>query len=189
MDEKPQRKRQWVKWTLAGVLLLLILAKLFFVDLYVIPQSGMYPTIPQGRRFLVRLHPYSSPNQVRRGDVIVYRVMSDGHPYNYIWRVIGLPGDDVDAADDDVTVNRTRLARTLVRTDGPMQIYRETNGDASYEIAISTGPAKGPPPPLDKATVHVPPGHFFVLGDNRHDAADSRYSGLVRYEAIIARKW
>jgi signal peptidase I len=76
-----------------------------------------------------------------------------------------------------------------------MTIFREYAGDAAYEIAVSQAPGqvknkdtkdKDEAPP--HYAVAVPPDHFVVLGDNRLEATDSRYHGLVPFAAIIGRK-
>jgi signal peptidase I len=157
-----------------------------YVGYYCIPQNGMYPALSPGTRFLTIRRPYRTPAQVARGDIILFTGSDQGVAYRYIWRVIGLPGDTVRTAGDDVIGNGVPLNRQKVRSEGELAIYRETNGEAFYEIALPE--QAGSPRPPD-VTVTVPAGQFFVLGDNRHQARDSRYLGCIPFEAIIGKKW
>jgi signal peptidase I len=58
------------------------------------------------------------------------------------------------------------------------------HGDASYEIALVTSP-RTPPPDV---SLTVPPDQFFVMGDNRFNAVDSRYFGPISFNSIIGKK-
>ena len=150
-----------------------------------------------------------------RGDVVVFR--SAAHPgKDYVKRVIGLPGDRVRVRGGAVILNgdpvpRTRIAdypmrispnspcrRTLgsaaaVRNDTPGTCrfirYRETlPGGRSYEVLDQgTGPGD------NSGTFVVPDGALFLMGDNRDDSADSRFSaaeggqGFVPIENLVGR--
>jgi signal peptidase I len=170
------------------VLAVVLLLKLFVVDLYTVPQAGMVPTIPANGRFLGRKHPYRNPSQVHRGDVIVFwRELPDGKRYQFVWRVLGLPGDRVELAGDTVRINGQSLPREQIHTDNGLVIYREHNGPASYDVAYPAPVAESSAPP--EVSLTVPPGEFFTLGDNRHSARDSRFDGTVPFDHIVAKKW
>jgi signal peptidase I len=170
----------------AFVVLALVL--LFFrnVTYYQIPQNGMYPGMPAGTRFLALRRPYISADQVAKGDIVIFKRNEGGVTYNFIWRVIGLPKESIRTKGDKIFLNGIEIARNKVRTAGEVEIFQEKNGDAVYEVALPMKPGTKLPPDVD---LTIPDGHFFVLGDNRHNALDSRYFGPIPFEAIIAKKW
>ena len=152
----------------------------------------------------------------KRGDVVVFR-----HPYenaDLIKRVIGLPGDTVEVAGGKLVLNGKAVAREAqppvrvpISLNSPCKVVagappviaassesascvyranRETlPGGPSYIALdqIDGGPAD------DFAAVKVPAGHVFLMGDNRDDSADSRFSpaeggvGMVPVENLIGR--
>jgi signal peptidase I len=107
-----------------------------------------------------------------------------GQPYNYIWWVVGLPGETVEASGEALSANGRAAKRDRLREDKVVVIFREEIGEASYEICIQRSPKDEPP----DASVTVPADSFFVMGDNRFGAADSRSFGPIPFSAIIGRK-
>ncbi len=164
---------------------------LFFISLnyvgyFQIPQNGMYPELPAGSRILTLRRPCREASQVARGDIVVFARTANGVQYKFIWRVIGLPGETVQTSKDAVILNGHELSREMSHSDGDMDIYQETNGNAVYAVAYERTPRKKS---LPDTTVTIPEGHFFVMGDNRHNAQDSRYLGTIPFESIVAKKW
>ncbi len=170
---------------LAAGMLLMIPVLLFpiFLGRWRIPQAGMFPTYPAGARIVGRKILYGSIADVRRGDIVIYRTKRDGRRTDFIWRVVGLPGERVALHADAVVVNGRELPRRPVRQQDGFAIFEETAESQSYEIALPVEPDGN----TELAEVTVPPEHLFLLGDNRHNAADSRSSGPVPFNAVIAR--
>ena len=152
---------------------------------YRIPQNGMYPGLPAGSYLLVRPHAYRTSSDVRRGDIVVFERTENAKRYVFIWRVVALPGDSVQVTGQRVAVNGSDLPRQRLRDDGTMAVFRETNGPASYEVAYPKDVAVPDPP---AASLTIQQDQFFVLGDNRYDARDSRYFGPVQFAAILGKK-
>jgi signal peptidase I len=167
-----------------ALLAALLIVKAFFISYYVIPQNGMYPGLPAGSLFFAMRHPYAASSQVKRADIVVFTRDTDAGRYVYIWRVIGLPGDTIEAAGERLVINGQPIARERLREEQGLGIFRERVWQASYEVAISHSPRDLPPP----ASLTVPPDQFFVMGDNRFNAVDSRYFGPIPFDAIIGRK-
>jgi signal peptidase I len=172
-----------VRILLFSILIILAIARIWFIDIAQIPQNGMYPTLAPGKRFLIKKKPYSSPSDVKRGDIILFTMQEDGAPSLLIWRVVGLPGDEVKTDDQSLTIDGQPLKRDRLRKENEFEIYREHNGSAAYEIAL--GPTDAEPAP--EISTNVPPAHFFVMGDNRRDARDSRYFGPIPFASIKGR--
>jgi signal peptidase I len=169
-----------------GVVAVCFFIAYHYLGYYQVPQNGMYPILPAGSRFLTLRRPYREPAEVARRDIVLFNHAANGKSYVYSWRVVGLPGDTVQTAGDDVLINGIALNHEKTRSDGNLGIYAETNGAATYEIALPEKATDAVPPDV---TVTVPKDQFFVLGDNRYQATDSRYLGLVPFEAIIGKKW
>ena len=178
------RAKKILSWVVVLVLLVIFAGKTFFVGYYRVPQNGMYPGLPAGSRLFTHKRAYANASSVRRGDIIVFVRDENGQRYNYIWRVIALPGEKVDASGESLAINGQPVNRQRLREADGKTIYREQIGEASYEVAFDKSPRARPP----AVSLTVPPGQFFVLGDNRFDARDSRYFGPVPFLSILGRK-
>jgi len=185
-----KRASKWVVNALMGLFVasaVVLIAVKFAVGWYwTIPQNGMYPTLPAGSTFFGINKPYRDVKGVKRGDIVIFERFEGGSRYIYIWRVVGLPGDAVEIDDARVTLNGKGLPQEKVRSEGGYEIFRETNGDASYEVAYEGKVSEGLPRTL---TLTVPDDHLFVLGDNRQNASDSRRMGPIRFDSVVAKKW
>ncbi|GLH75718.1 signal peptidase I [Bradyrhizobium sp. SSBR45G] len=196
-------------------LLIALVIRTFLFQPFNIPSGSMKATLLVGDYLFVSKYSYGyshfsipqSPNifagrifgsEPRRGDIVVFRLPKDTE-IDYIKRVIGLPGDRVQMRDgllyiNDVPVQRERLtdfvgedpcgtADSIAR----VKRWKETlpNG-VSYESldCFDHGP-------YDNTDVYtVPPGNFFMMGDNRDNSTDSRVPlavGYVPFENIIGR--
>jgi len=164
--------------------LALLTTRFFVIDFYRIPQNGMFPGLPAGSRVFANKLAYSDASQVKRGDIVVFRRVENGRRYNYIWRVVGLPGEKVEVSKESLVVNGQPARHQRLREQNGNAVFREEFGGISYEVAFDS--AQNDPPP--NASVTVPPDHFFVLGDNRLNARDSRVFGPVPFSSIIAKK-
>ena len=174
-----------ITWGAVIVLLALFVTKNFFVGYYRIPQNGMYPSLPAGSRLFTVKRAYSGPSSVKRGDIVVFVREESGQRYNYIWRVVALPGEKVVTSGEVLVINDKTVQRQRVRAADGKNIFREQIGDVSYEVAFDQTPKSQPP----DTAIKVPSDQFFVMGDNRFDARDSRYFGPVPFSSILGKKY
>ena len=167
----------------AGVVLIVLLVAVpLSTDTYRIPSGAMSPTLEIGDRILVnRIGDYDP----RRGDIVVFRPPAGadanecGVPrrsdppslcprptpgesrQTFVKRIVGLPGDRISISSGLVVLNGRSQDEGYARFD-----------KNCLECEIP-------------AEITVPPGHVFVLGDNRGASADSRIWGPVREESLI----
>ncbi|MFZ2494080.1 MAG: signal peptidase I [Thermoanaerobaculia bacterium] len=165
-----------------GFVILVFALRTFVVGLSVIPQNGMYPNFPAGSRVLTLKHPYRAAGQVRRGDVVAYLQDIGGVQYKFIWRVVGLPGERVETKNGQLIVDGSQAGYRPLATGENSSMFAESTKGISYSVAFL--PARMP---IADVSYRVPPNSFFVLGDNRHNAADIRVYGLVPFSAIVGK--
>ena len=134
----------------------------FLVAPFYIPSGSMEPTLMPGDYILVNRLIYSL-HPPQRGDIIVFRFPRDEH-WDFVKRVIGLPGDVVEERGGKIWVNGRSLLETYVQQ--------------------SLG---GLAPGMNLAPVRIAPRQLFVLGDNRDASLDSRYWGTVDEHEVIGK--
>ena len=190
-----------VRVVVQALLIALVIRTLLF-QAFSIPSGSMKATLLIGDYLFVSQYsygythyslPFSPPlfsgrifgAAPERGDVVVFRLPKDDST-DYIKRVIGLPGDRIQMVDgllhiNGVPVKRERVGDFIDDEDGAdarVRRWRETlpNG-VSYETLdlLDNGF-------LDNTEDYVvPPGHYFMMGDNRDNSADSRVLSAVGY--------
>jgi signal peptidase I len=178
------RIRKILAGTVTAILLVLLVVRSFFIGYYHVSQNDMYPGLPAGSKILTAKRAYSDAASVKRGDIIVFVREENGRRRNYVRRVVALPGEKVEASGKSLVVNGQEAQRQPVREADSTTVFREQIGAASYEIALDQSPASQPP----DVSVTIPADQFFVMGDNRFDARDSRYFGTVSFSSIIGKK-
>ena len=142
----------------------------FVVKPFVIPTPSMANTVRAGDRVLIDRLAYHF-RAVHRGDVVVF----DGHgPIPLLKRVVGLPGDTLTIRSERLYVNGR---------PSPQSYVRRVDGVPEPTLP---GPDTSEPWSLARP-FRVPPGMYFVMGDNRSNSADSRYWCLVSREQIVGR--
>jgi signal peptidase I len=163
--------------------ILIIALRVFFFGLSVIPQNGMYPNLPAGTHVITLRHPYRAAGEVRRGDVVAVIQNINGVEYKFIWRVVALPGEQVETKSGHLIVNESPATYDPLPQSGTTgSVLREKSAGVAYSVAFL--PASKP---IADISYRVPANSFFLLGDNRNNAADSRVYGVVPLSAIVGK--
>jgi signal peptidase I len=141
-----------------------------------IPTASMSPTVVPGDRVLVDK---TTPWQVRRGDVVVYRDAEHADRFN-IKRVVGVAGDRVEWTGSEMRVNGDALPRSPAGA-AEDDVYWEENAGTRYRVLHEEGIAAGVPETI------VPAESVYVVGDNRGMSRDSRLDGPVPLSRVVGR--
>ncbi|MFN2503287.1 MAG: signal peptidase I [Acidimicrobiales bacterium] len=161
--KRPSAARNLLEWVLiiAGALVVAFVVKTFLIQAFYIPSGSMLPTLQEQDRILVNKLSYDL-HDVKRGDIVVFEspAQADGQIKDLVKRVIGLPGETVEA----------REGRILI------------NGQPIDEGYLGEGITTG-----DMEPQKVPPDHYWVMGDNRGNSKDSRFFGAIDEDLIIGR--
>ena len=187
----------------------------FVVEPFKIPSGSMIPTLLVGDFILVNKFTYGVRLPVintkiinigvpRRGDVMVFRYPVDPS-FDYIKRVIGIPGDRVAYQNKRLTINGVELPMAADpdylhrdRAAYSKQYTEALDGKAHRVLNDADAPAfimaAAAFPHRDNCIYNnaglictVPPGHYFMMGDNRDNSLDSRFWGFVPEENIVGR--
>jgi signal peptidase I len=179
----PTLIKTWVVLTVGAIVVAAGVIRQFFAEAFQIPSSGMVPTLIVGDHIMVDKLRHS----VRRGDVVVFKWPANP-AFDYVKRVVGLPGDVVKIAHGYLSINGASLPRERYQEDcpkgpdgtaalddaTPCVLWHETLDGRTYDIGTETVLGERDFPP----TV-VPADAVFVLGDNRDNSSDSRFWGYV----------
>ena len=188
--------------TLLGALFIAILIRSLIVQPFYIPSSSMEPTLLVGDRIFVVKYIYGyskhsfpfSPNitnkiyfskKPKQGDLVVFKTPADNRT-DYIKRLIGLPGDEIQFLNGKLFINEKKIERKKIETFSTIMCgnyaldtvtYIETLPNGTQHLA--TYKKKGTLQNTKKYV--VPENHYFLLGDNRDCSKDSRYLKDVGY--------
>ncbi len=194
----------WREWR--GFFLFVLLMVVFrsaVADWYQVPTGSMKPTIIEGDRIFVNklaydlripftLHSLVSWGQPQRGEIVVFD--SPVEAQRLVKRVVGLPGDVIEVRDNQLfingevsqyqPVNQSELLRYWDITRETPVFYQENMPGKPHLITLKPFEFS---PYRNFGPVTVPDEHYFMLGDNRDNSADSRFIGSVDRKYILGR--
>ncbi len=175
---------------------LALFAVTFIVQPVVIPSESMEPTLLVGDFLLVNRialapnafwRPLLAAGDPVRQQIVTFR--SPIHPGQYlIKRIVAIPGDRLRIVADQVWINGHPLSEPWLApqstgaaaalADFPVRNYSDPRIDLAWWRSMQ--------PLVHDGQLTIPPGKYFVLGDNRTHSLDSRYWGFVRRDQIVA---
>ena len=188
--------------TLFYALLIAIFIRSLIVQPFYIPSSSMEPNLLVGDRLFVTKYsygyskhsfPFSPPlfngrifsKNPKRGDVIVFKTPADNRT-DYIKRLIGLPGDQIQFINNELYLNNNIVFKNLKSENDQIFCGKKLINVFTYEEKLDNG-KKYKSTYLknssygDTDVFIVPQDHYFFLGDNRDCSKDSRFLSSVGY--------
>jgi signal peptidase I len=171
-DPSHRRRRRRRALAETGILVLVAvllasLARAFVFQTFWIPSASMTPTLAVYDRVLVE-KAFFSWHDVNEGDIVVF-----SHPPldqcpgagDLVKRVIALPGQTIYSSGNSIYINGRLLSEPYLPQFDPL----------------------GPAVASKQHPYRVPPGEFYVMGDNRSDSCDSRFWGPIEGSSIIGK--
>jgi signal peptidase I len=173
-DNDPRRRRRWRRLVIETVVTILVAAlvagliRTFAFQTFWIPSASMTPTLGVYDRIVVQ-KAFFSWRDVHEGEIVVFSQPPADHcpgpPGDLVKRVIALPGQTIYSAGNSIYINGRLLAEPYLPAYDPL----------------------GPPIASRQHPYRVPPGEFYMLGDNRSDSCDSRYWGPIKGSSIVGK--
>ncbi len=215
------RQPWWLDWTagLFPVIIVVFLLRSFLFEPFKIPSGSMIPTLWVGDLILVNKFTYGirlpvvntkiiELNNPQRGDVMVFRYPPKPS-FDYIKRVIGVPGDEVSYLNKQLMINGKPLSKaplpdffdedSMRYSQQFEEVVSSDKGSITHKLlndqdrpAFIPGTEDFPNKQncrysAEGVVCKVPEGHYFMMGDNRDNSLDSRYWGFVPDKNIVGK--
>ncbi|WP_457569711.1 signal peptidase I [Desulfurobacterium sp.] len=174
----------------AVAIVLALIIRTFIVQSFHIPSGSMEPTLQIGDFILVDKVTYHF-RKPERGDVVVFHFPLNEDVY-YIKRIMAVPGDRIQVINGKVYINGKPLKYSPAGVYSYIENGIKYTGELFHEevpvkkgvfkdhLILKTGTAG------DNTSVFtVPPGEYFMMGDNRNNSYDSRFWGFVKRDKIV----
>ncbi len=188
--------------TLIYALIIAVIIRSLFLQPFYIPSSSMEPNLLVGDRLFVTKYTYGyskhsfpfSPNlfqnrfffsEPKRGDIIVFKTPADNRT-DYIKRLIGLPGDELQFINGDLYLNNNQILKSIISNDKKVYCGNDKIEINTFEEKLPNGTKyiavyRKNHSFQNSDKFVVPKDHYFFLGDNRDCSKDSRYLTEVGY--------
>ncbi|RYM05783.1 signal peptidase I [Sporolactobacillus sp. THM7-7] len=167
-----QKKRNgafaWIR-AIGLALLIVFVVRTFLIGNYVVDGPSMEPALQDGDRLLVNKLDYTF-HEPKRFDVVIFHATKTD---DYVKRVIGLPGDTIRYANDQLYVNDKPIKESFLKSNKNQLLSGQLTWD--FTLHGLTG------------EMRVPKGKLWVMGDNRQNSADSRVFGFVSQNDVVGK--
>ncbi len=182
------------------IVFIVFLLRSFLAEPFRIPSASMMPTLLIGDFLLVNKFTYGirlpivnkkiiEINEPKRGDIVVFRFPKEP-TVDYIKRVVGVPGDKIAYYDKKLTINDVPAEQLSLGTYQGLGQGQDMTGSEQLEENLSGVEhsilIRHESPTVEGSYV-IPPGNYFVMGDNRDNSNDSRYWGTVPEENLVGK--
>jgi GTP-binding protein LepA len=217
IQEEHMRQPWWLEYTASffPVIAAVFLLRSFVAEPFRIPSGSMIPTLLVGDLILVSKYSYGirlpiinrkvvETGNPQRGDVMVFRPPHEPEK-DYIKRVVGLPNDIIEYSNKRLKINgqpvpvmampdfmdpdRRIVSQQYSEKLGAVEHKILNDGDSAGINVSAVQPAlyKHCQVSAEKLVCTVPPGHYFMMGDNRDNSVDSRFWGFVPDSNIVGK--
>lgn len=163
MQENTKEKIYSLVKSIVLAIVIVFICRQFLVIPVAVHGESMEPTFEAKNRLIV-----SKISKIDRFDIVVFQAPDEDE--QYIKRVIGLPGDQIEMSDDILYVNGNRYEEPYVKRESTSRAGRITGDFSLHGLTGYTT---------------IPEGYFFVLGDNRLRSKDSREFGLIAAHSVV----
>jgi len=174
LENDPVKDFFYFVWDLlkTGIIVFVIafLIRYFLIQPFIVEGSSMLPNYVDQEYLLAEKLSFSL-SAPKRGDVIIFKYPNNPS-VNYIKRVIGLPGETVEIANNKVTIiNKDHPAGIVLKEDYlPSNAQTLTSDNKKFSSTLTEN-------------------SYFVMGDNREHSSDSREWGMLPRANILGRAW
>ena len=188
--------------TLFYALIIAVIIRSLIIQPFYIPSSSMEPNLLVGDRLFVTKYSYGyskhsfpfSPHifkgrviskEPKRGDVVVFKTPADNRT-DYIKRLVGLPGDQIQFIDSNLYINSSEVLKSRISKNDEIYCGEKKIDVFTFEELLSNGKKYNTTYLKDYSfrnsdPFKVPKDHYFFLGDNRDCSKDSRFLTSVGY--------
>ncbi|MCE5300628.1 MAG: signal peptidase I [Spirochaetia bacterium] len=177
---KENKVRDWVEPAFEAIIIATIIRTLL-IQAFRIPTSSMEDNLLIGDHLLANKYIYGTTvpwsddklmkfSTPKRGEVVIFRYPEDPR-LMFIKRCMGMPGDTIEMKDKVLYINGKMISEPYVYHKD-MRVF-----PANYTVRDNFGP------------VTVPPGSYFMMGDNRDFSSDSRFWGFLPYKYLRGKAW
>ena len=188
--------------TLFYALIIAIIIRSLLIQPFYIPSSSMEPNLLVGDRLFVTKYsygyskhsfPFSPPlfkgrileSKPERGDVVVFKTPADNRT-DYIKRLIGLPGDQIQFIESNLYINNNEVLKSRISNKDLIYCGSKKINVFTFEESLPNGKSYNSVYLKDYSFQNsdrfiVPEDHYFFLGDNRDCSKDSRFLSSVGY--------